>query len=781
MRKYLASLFSGLIVAVVVFPLAGCIAHQPNSGGGGGTTVVTVSPTTATVSGGGTQNLTATVTGSGLAGVSWNVNGIPSGSATLGLITPNPTCSGASPTLCAIYTAPATVPNPPTVSITAASLDTSGTLSSPATFTITPSQVAVSVLPATFTMQAGASTTYTATVTGSSNVGVEWSVNSIPDGDSNVGMITAVSTATGSIATYTAPPPIDATTQSPASITISAKPMANAFLEADAKAMILPIIVTVSPASTVQIPVSGTQTFTATVSGATDTTVTNWQVNQIPGGNSTFGTIVSSGGNSALYTAPATVSAAPFPLIITAASNADSNSVGSVLGNVHVTVTVTPASDTIGQGANLQYSAVVSGTTNQSVQWSAAGGAGAFDSPADNAGLFVASEFSTGQTTIAGTVTATSTFDQFQFETASITVQGTDPLGSVSNVQTLPSSQCPADSNGGLANGTCYQMDVSCPDVADLTSYLKVNTPPAGVTPTGTVLFLIGSGGNGLYDSYWTYGYETVEMVNNGSSANPPTPSFNTVQISFGLPFTANQPNGWLQGPGGVRRLACRYATIADWVYNNPKHINPSSVATTSAPMCGTGNSGGSAALSYALYNYGLGSANTNGPAREFNMVDLTSGPVTTRLDQGCVCNTLQIGPPVPNCPVGGQSTTMCYVPSEAAIIDPAYQIQNQSNQPTLCSEGLSGTNTSQAVRMASDSIEYAPTKNPAISLSPNLSMFMRFGGMDTTTGVPQGMTWWKGVNPPQQPQCTLEADHEIPNLSKGATDIANDITTYCH
>jgi hypothetical protein len=120
-----------------------------------------------------------------------------------------------------------------------------------------------------------------------------------------------------------------------------------------------------------------------------------------------------------------------------------------------------------------------------------------------------------------------------------------------------------------------------------MTAYVKVNAPPASATPKGTVLFLIGRGGDGLYDSNpdWAFGYLTVETVYNAS--------YNTVQISFGSPFTSAQPNGWLQGPGGVRRLACRYATVVDWVYNNPKMINSNTTATVSKPLCATANSGG--------------------------------------------------------------------------------------------------------------------------------------------------------------------------------------------
>ncbi len=777
LRKFLSSVVSCLFVASVLFPLAGCIAHAPSkSGGGGGNqqTTVTVTPTAATVSGGSTTTFTATVTGPQETAVTWNVNGIQNGNSTVGTLTAGTNSSG---TTTAVYTAPTTVPTPPTVSITAVSV-ANNTSSAPSTVTITPSTVNVAISPTTATVDAGTTQTFTATVTGTTNFGVGWYVNDILNGNSSVGTITASSTSTGSTAIYTAPT-VAPSNAFPA--TITAVSVADAGAVGTAVATIPPIVVTLSPASGVSIPVSGTQEFTATVTGTGDTAVVNWQVNGISGGNSNIGTIAQTSSNAAVYTAPATVSASPFIITISAVSGADSFSIGQIQGNVHVTVSISPATDSIGQGANLQYTATVNGAPNtaqgQDVVWSAScptcqGGqtGGTFDP--NNPGLYVAPGLQQGTTSATVTVTATPNFDPTQPGTATMNVQQTDPLGTVSNVQSLSPSQCPADSNGKLTNGTCYSMTVSCDGVSDLTSYLKVN---ATATPVGTVLFLIGGGGNGLYDSNpsWAYGYEAVENVFNAN--------FNTVQVSFGLPFNANQPNGWLQGPGGVRRLACRYATVADWVYNNPKMINPGTSSTTSAPFCATGNSGGSGALAYAAFEYGLAGAASTGPTQEFSFIEPTSGPVMTRLDQACVCNNNAMGPKGP-CTTDTGPTPMCFSPSEAAIIDPAYQVQGQSNQPTLCSNGLSGTDTANANRFASDSIEYAPNNALPIPLSKSVIVNMRFGGYDTTTAVPQGEVWWGAVSPkPTAPACSESAGHEIPDDNQGAIDIANDIVTGCH
>jgi uncharacterized repeat protein (TIGR03803 family) len=83
-----------------------------------------------------------------------------------------------------------------------------------------------------------------------------------------------------------------------------------------------PVTVTVSPASA-QVPVNGVQQFVATVANTSNSAVT-WNVNGLTGGNSTVGTISSTG----LYTAPATVPS-PAAVTVTATSQADSTKSGS--------------------------------------------------------------------------------------------------------------------------------------------------------------------------------------------------------------------------------------------------------------------------------------------------------------------------------------------------------------------------------------------------------------------------------------------------------------------
>src|SRR5438094_6986821 len=95
---------------------------------------VTISPTSATVGAGGTQQFTATVTNTNNTAVTWQVNGVPGGNATAGTI------SSAG-----LYTAPAAVPSPATVTVRAVS-QADATKSASAQVTITaPTDVGVTI------------------------------------------------------------------------------------------------------------------------------------------------------------------------------------------------------------------------------------------------------------------------------------------------------------------------------------------------------------------------------------------------------------------------------------------------------------------------------------------------------------------------------------------------------------------------------------------------------------------------------------------------------------
>jgi hypothetical protein len=410
----------------------------------------------------------------------------------------------------------------------------------------------------------------------------------------------------------------------------------------------------------------------------------------------------------------------------------------------------------IGVGANWQLSASVSGVANQSVTWSISPSGAGYGTIGSGTGLYIAPN--TVPSPAMVTITATSVADASANASIKVTILANDPIGAVSSSSQLGSCA------GSVSGGACYQLNISCPEINDFSAYLKVNNPTGA--PAGTVLLGVGTGGSGLYDDPMAGGYDhgsdvVTSLVSSG---------YNTVQVSFGAPFdNGSTPRGWLTGPGGPRRLACRYATVADWVYNHPAIINPGNThVANSAPMCATGNSGGSAVIAYAVYEYGLDT--------EFKMIEPTSGPVMTRLDLGC---SLPGSSTFLNACTGIQQD-MVYSTGggsggDAAIIDEAYQAAGAST-PTPCTDAINGT-PAPAGLFLSDSILYLIAQPVTL---PNLAIKQLFGDTDTSNAVPQG-TFWNTYVPASQFQCLQGVAHDIPSFTTGAQQIATDIAAACH
>ncbi len=158
------------------------IAWTCGCGGGSSTVAVTISPTTATVKLGQTEQFTAAVTGNSNTSVTWAVNNVTGGNATVGTIT-----------TAGFYTAPSNAVNASSVSVTATSVvDTSKSAS--ATVTISSGAV-VTVLPTTgATVSVGDCYQFSDTVTNLTSTteptAVNWYVNSVQGGNSTTGTIT---------------------------------------------------------------------------------------------------------------------------------------------------------------------------------------------------------------------------------------------------------------------------------------------------------------------------------------------------------------------------------------------------------------------------------------------------------------------------------------------------------------------------------------------------------------------------------------------------------------
>ena len=177
---------------------------------------VAVTPATASVqAGNGMQTFTAAVTNTSNTVVTWSVNGVAGGNATVGMIS-----------TAGVYTAPASAPTPATVTVSATSA-ADATKSASAQVTIT-TPITVSISPTSASVQTGMTQTFTAAVAGSSNTTVNWSVNGVAGGNATVGMI-----STSGL--YTAP----TTVPSPAVVTVTAVSAADSTKSASAQTTVV--------------------------------------------------------------------------------------------------------------------------------------------------------------------------------------------------------------------------------------------------------------------------------------------------------------------------------------------------------------------------------------------------------------------------------------------------------------------------------------------------------------------------------------------------------------
>ena len=268
---------------------------------------VSISPTGATLQVGHSQQFTATVSNTSNTAVTWLVNGTVGGDSTLGTISST-----------GLYTAPSSVPSPSSVSVTAQSVaDTSKSASANVNITATLA-ISVSVSPTSASLQIGHSQQFAATVSNTSNTAVTWLVNGTVGGDSTLGTIS-------STGLYTAPSSVP----SPSSVSVTAQSVADTSKSASATVNISapPVSVSISPTGAT-LQVGHSKQFTATVSNTSNTAVT-WLVNGTVSGDSTLGTISSTG----LYTAPSSVPS-PSSVTVTAQSVADTSK--SASANVSV-------------------------------------------------------------------------------------------------------------------------------------------------------------------------------------------------------------------------------------------------------------------------------------------------------------------------------------------------------------------------------------------------------------------------------------------------------------
>jgi len=277
---------------------------------------VEVRPASATLGLGGTAQFAAVVTGTVNTAVTWQVQ----------------EASGGSVDAAGLYSAPGAAGTYHVVATSVAD----GNRAASATITVQPvAPIAVSVIPATATVAASGTRTFTATVTGATNTAVTWSVREA----TGCGSITSagVYTAPGAAASchVVAVSAADGVTSGVAAVTVSAP---------------APVTVAISP-STAAVDACRSLTFTATVTGSTNTAV-DWSVQEAAGGSITAGGV---------YTAPDT--AGVYNVVATSRALATASATRAVTVTERVlSVAVSPPTVSVLPNGTAQFTATVTTT-----------------------------------------------------------------------------------------------------------------------------------------------------------------------------------------------------------------------------------------------------------------------------------------------------------------------------------------------------------------------------------------------------------------------------------
>ncbi|HEX8816646.1 MAG TPA: hypothetical protein VF753_14200 [Terriglobales bacterium] len=381
------------ILAVLVAALASCggVGAAPINGDPLAAVAVSVTPPSVAMRTSAVQTFTATVTNSNMTTVNWLVNGISGGNSTFGTVDKKGN-----------YTAPTFVPIPATVTVTAVA-NADETKSASATVSISGSSVpgSTTIAPKTASVVIGDTALFTATVAGS-NKAVTWEVNGQEEGNSAVGTITPIA-GSNDQATYTAPLLVPDSGQ----VTVTATSVAHPEQSASAVVTVTPppkggaVVKITDPLTPPTVQAGQTQAFQATVKGVSNTAV-SWQVDGIPGGNASVGTIASGADDTATFTAPRLLPSPPTVTVV-AVSKAQPSAQASLVVNLipvqAVTVTVSPDPcanpSAVPINSSVQFTAVVTGNKNQDVTWQVNGatggnsqigtisGAGVYTAPAD--------------------------------------------------------------------------------------------------------------------------------------------------------------------------------------------------------------------------------------------------------------------------------------------------------------------------------------------------------------------------------------------------------------
>jgi hypothetical protein len=364
-----------------------------------------------------------------------------------------------------------------------------------------PPAPSVSLNQTSVTLQEGGTTQFTAKVTNETNQSVAWSVDGVAGGNSGVGTIT-------SSGLYTAP---SATGTHTIAASIVAAPSYTA------KAAVNVFTLSVSPASAT-VGTTGTQQFTAIVQGASNMTVA-WSVNGAAGGNSSVGTISSTG----LYTASS--STGPYTVTATIASGGASDSANASV-NVFA-FSLSPGSATVAPSGTQQFSAKIQGIGNSAVTWSVDGVAGG--------------NSATGTINSSGLYTAPNALGGHTITAASVAVPSATLSAPLTVLNVAPNAVLTYH-NDDVRDGAYLEETTLTPTTVNSTQFGKIISYPVDGQIYGQPLYLpqVNIGG-GTYDVVF------VATQNNSLyafDADATTQATTFWTKNFGPPLEVNDPGG---------------------------------------------------------------------------------------------------------------------------------------------------------------------------------------------------------------------------------------------
>jgi O-glycosyl hydrolase len=362
--------------------------------------------------------------------------------------------------------------------------------------TITVAHPAVSVSPLTATVLQGTSSSFTCAVTGAADTSCSWTVQEGAAG----GSVT-------SAGVYTAP-------SAAGTFHVVAKSNSDPSSSAAATVTVPAIAITISP-QTVSLTAGGSQGFSCTVTGSTDTGCL-FSVQEAAGG-----TVTSAG----LYTAPG--AGGTYHVVAASHANASLTSIATVTV-AHPSVSVSPLTATVLQGTSGSFTCAVTGVTgtaNNTCSWSVQEGAAG------------------GSVTSAGVYTAPSAAGTFHVVARS----NADATSSATATVTVPAiAVALSPLSASLAAGASQSFSCSVTGLTDSACVFSVQEASGGTVTAGGVYTAPGAGGT----------YHVVAA----SHANPSLTSVATVTVPHPTVTVTPQTATVLQGASGT--FACTVSGV---------------------------------------------------------------------------------------------------------------------------------------------------------------------------------------------------------------------------